>query len=122
MLNTTEHRMHELPVTQSILDITLRHARENNARRVRSIFLVIGQLSSIIDNSIQFYWDMMSEGTLAEGAQLHFRRIPAELLCMACGKQYQPPPGELACPNCDSMQARVIAGEEFFMEAIDIET
>ncbi len=113
--------MHELPVTQSILEIALRHAGQNNARSVRTIYVVLGQLSSILDDSIQFYWDMIAEGTLAEGATLHFRRIPAELHCQACGEKYLLPAGELACPKCGSMQVKVIAGEEFYLEAIDIE-
>ena len=67
--------MHELPVTESILENTLRHARGAKAVGVTDVYLVIGQLSSIIDDSVQFYWDMISEGTIAEGASLHFKRI-----------------------------------------------
>jgi hydrogenase nickel incorporation protein HypA/HybF len=114
--------MHELPVTQSILEIALRHAQQHNARSVRTIYVVIGQLSSIIDDSIQFYWGMIAEGTLAEGAKLEFRRLPAELQCQACGERYVMPAGELACPNCQSMHVKVISGEEFYLEAIDIES
>lgn len=121
MLYATEHRMHELPVTQSILEIALRHAGQHNARRVRTIYVVIGQLSSIIDDSIQFYWDMIAEGTPAEGAKLEFRRLPAVLHCQNCGEKYTPLPGELACPKCESMHVKVISGEEFYLEAIDIE-
>jgi hydrogenase nickel incorporation protein HypA/HybF len=40
---------------------------------------VIGRLASIVDDSIQFYWDMISEGTICQGAKLHFKRVPAEL-------------------------------------------
>jgi hydrogenase nickel incorporation protein HypA/HybF len=121
MLNTTERGMHELPVTQSILEIALRHAQQHNARRVRTIYVVIGQLSSIIDDSIQFYWDMIAEGTLAQGAKLEFRRLPAVLHCQDCGERYELPGGELACPKCESMHVKVISGEEFYLEAIDIE-
>jgi Zn finger protein HypA/HybF involved in hydrogenase expression len=32
------------------------------------------------------------------------------------------PAGELACPNCQSMHVKVISGEEFYLEAIDIES
>lgn len=113
--------MHELPVTESILEIVLRHANKAEADRINKIYLVIGQLSSIVDDSVQFYWDMISEGTIAEGAELHFRRIQAEMECMNCGKRYSPGADDLGCPHCRSIDVRVVAGEEFFVEAIDIE-
>ena len=112
--------MHELSVTESILEISLRHAREANATRVLGLNLVIGQLASIVDDSVQFYWAIVSKDTPAEGAELHFRRIPTELLCRQCNQRYHPD-GDLACPNCGGSQVKILAGEEFYLEAIDVE-
>ena len=82
-------------------------------------YLVIGTLSSVVDDSVQFYWDFVSEGTAAEGAILHFRRIPAELACQACGQTYSPDEN-LTCPVCESSNIQIISGQEFFLEAIEI--
>jgi len=114
--------MHELSVTESILEISLRHANKANAKRITNLYLVIGQFASIVDDSVQFYWDIVSEGTLADGALLHFRRVPATLSCLECNHQYNPGNDGFSCPNCKSERVKVISGEEFFMEAIDIET
>ncbi len=113
--------MHELTVTQSILDIALRHAREADAERVTGLHLVIGHMASIVDDSVQFYWDIISKGTPAEGAKLYFTRIPTELVCLECGRSYAPGKDDLACPNCSSVKVKVARGEEFYLEAIDIE-
>jgi hydrogenase nickel incorporation protein HypA/HybF len=75
--------MHELTITESLLEIVLRHADKAGAHRVRDLFLVIGQLSSIVDDSVQFYWDIISDGTIAEGAKLHFNRIATEIECLS---------------------------------------
>ena len=72
--------MHELAVTESILEIALRHGRAAGATAITDLFLVVGELSTIVDESVQFYWDIVSEGTEAAGATLHFRRVPARLL------------------------------------------
>lgn len=112
--------MHELSVTESILNLTLKHAAQANAGRVTDLHLVVGQLASIVDDSVQFYWDIISQGTPAEGAQLHFRRIPAELTCRDCGACYQPG-DDLACPQCQSLNVQVTAGEEFFLDSIEVE-
>jgi hydrogenase nickel incorporation protein HypA/HybF len=113
--------MHELPVTESILEIATRHASKENASRITELYLVIGQLSSIIDDSIQFYWDILSKDTMAEGAKLNFRRIPTEMLCLDCKKSYKPDSRDLACPACGSTRVKIVAGEEFYVEAISIE-
>ncbi len=113
--------MHELPVTESILKIAVRHAEDAGATRVTDLYLVIGQLASIVDDSVQFYWDIISKDTLAQGAQLHFRRVPTELVCLNCSQRYAPTKDELACPNCGSVAVKVTAGEEFYLEAIDVE-
>ncbi len=113
--------MHELSVTENILEIAIRHARQANASRVTSIYLVIGQLSSIVDDSVQFYWDMISEGTLCAGARLHFERRPACLACQSCGVTYTLQGELMACPECNSLEVRVLSGEEFRVASLEIE-
>ena len=113
--------MHELPITQSILKIALKHANEANAKRIENIHIVMGELSTNVDDSVQFYWDIIAKDTLAHGAKLQFRRVPAELQCMACFEKYHPNDDELLCPMCGSVGAKIIAGEEFYVEAIDID-
>ena len=114
--------MHELAVTESILEIALRHAQQVEATRVTDLYLVIGQLSSIMDESVQFYWDIIAKDTLAEGGHLHFKRIPAEFTCLDCGTKYALSDEILTCPQCRSVHVKVTAGEEFRLDSIDVET
>jgi hydrogenase nickel incorporation protein HypA/HybF len=113
--------MHELSVTENILEIALRHAKQAEATRVTSINLVIGRLSSIVDDSIQFYWDFVSQDTICQGAKLNFERIPARLLCMSCGTEYVLESDLTACPQCQSAQVKILTGEEFRVDSIEIE-
>lgn len=113
--------MHELSVTQSLLNIALQHAEKAEAKRVTDLNIVMGELSSMVDDSIQFYWEIIARGTIAEQATLHFRRVPTELQCQTCSTKYRPSDRELACPNCSGVDTRIIAGEEFALESIDVE-
>jgi hydrogenase nickel incorporation protein HypA/HybF len=110
--------VHELSVTQSVLEIAQRHTPTGCC--VTDIYLVVGQLASIVDDSVQFYWDLISQGTPAFGATLHFRRIPAALHCRACGLHYGLDGQALACPRCGGLQVRITAGEEFYVESIEV--
>ena len=52
--------MHELPITEGILKIATEAAE---GRRITTIHLLVGELSSIVDDSVQFYFDILSKGT-----------------------------------------------------------
>jgi hydrogenase nickel incorporation protein HypA/HybF len=113
--------MHELSVTQSLLNIAVEHAEKAGATRVTDLNIVIGDLASMVDDSIQFYWEIIAKGSIAETAKLNFRRVPAKLECQACSEKYRPTERELACPKCHSVNTRIVAGEEFALESIDVE-
>ena len=113
--------MHELAVTESLLTIVVESANENDAQKVTDITLSIGALSSIIDDSVQFYWDHISKDTVAEKATLHFNRIPATLLCLDCSTEFTLEDELTPCPYCNSIYLSIIAGEEFQVDSIEIQ-
>ncbi len=113
--------MHELSVTEHILNIALKHAADNQADRVTDLYITIGQLASIVDDSIQFYWDIISADTICQGSQLHFNRVPAQLNCTDCGNTFVLDHDLIPCPLCGSVKIKVISGEDFLLDSIAIE-
>lgn len=113
--------MHELYATQAILEKAINKATELNAKRITDLYLVVGEISTFNAESIQFYWDQICKDTIAENAMLHFRHVNAELQCMACFSKYTPKEGAIVCPQCGSAGAKILTGEEFFMESLDVE-
>lgn len=113
--------MHELAITENLLALATRHGVAAGAKRVCDLYLVIGELSSVVDESLRFYWDLVSRGTICEGARLHFKRVPAELTCDECGQRYRLSEGCSQCPRCGSSRAHVSAGDEFRLESLDVE-
>jgi len=114
--------MHELAVTQSALAIALHHAAAADARRITRIHFVVGQLASIVDDSVQFYWDAIAQGTIAEGAQLTFERTPAAMRCYACHATFLLNDAqEFRCPLCASPDVAVQGGDDLRIDHIEIE-
>jgi len=113
--------MHELSVTQGMLDIVMEKATEAQAKRVTGINLVVGELSSIVDDCVQFYFDFLSEGSIASGATLSFTRIPMKVRCRNCGLSFTPDKSSWSCPHCGEWNVEVIAGYEFYIDSIEVE-
>jgi hydrogenase nickel incorporation protein HypA/HybF len=103
---------------QSVLAKALLKARETD-KRLRSLHLALGEIAEIDQHSIRQQWEEISEGTPAQRAQLHFRSIKAEVQCMACFEKYHPLNETIHCPYCGSYGAKVLSGEEFYLESIE---
>ena len=110
--------MRELDTLHAILAKTLVQAREVN-QRVRSLQLSVGEIIELDQASMQQYWNDLSKGTLAERALLKIRFVKAEVQCMACFEKYQPADGKIHCPYCGSYGAKILSGEEFYLESIE---
>jgi hypothetical protein len=65
------HQMHELGVTENIVNIALAKAGEAQASKVIRINLIIGEMSGFVPDCIQFYFDTLSKDTITQGAVLN---------------------------------------------------
>jgi hydrogenase nickel incorporation protein HypA/HybF len=113
--------MHELSLAERALAIALDHAERAGAPRVTAVNLVVGELSSVVDDCFRFYWEHVTQGTLAASSRLTFRRVPLQLRCRACYSAFHPAPEDWACPTCGAAAVDILHGEEFFLESIDVE-
>ena len=63
--------MHEMAITQSVVDAVCEHAA---GRRVHSVKLEVGALCAVVPDSMQFCFELATEGTVADGARLDLER------------------------------------------------
>lgn len=112
--------MHEYAVTKSIIDIVLGEAKKVKVNSVKEIRLVIGDLSTVIDESVQLYFDILTEGTILEGTKLIFKRQKAIFKCKECECKYEKPKIGFDCPSCGNYGIPTGEGKEFFIESIEI--
>jgi hydrogenase nickel incorporation protein HypA/HybF len=114
--------MHELSVTQSILDIALDYALRSQATKVIEIHLQVGEISDFDDEWIQRYFDFLAKGTIAEGAKLHISRVAARLQCEQCSFIFplDRSAWNTQCPSCQSQKSRLLSGREFRIESLEV--
>lgn len=115
--------MHELPITQRILDIVLEHARGRPIRKIVRIHLRIGALSDLENEWLQRYFHYISRGTLAERAELAVRRTPIVMLCRACARTFETTRdewGHAQCPTCPESRVELVSGREYMVENMEV--
>jgi hydrogenase nickel incorporation protein HypA/HybF len=115
--------MHELAVTESLLQVVLRRARESGAEKVLSVGVRIGGLSDLVNEWVQRYFDHLSRGTIAEGAVIRIERIPTTFRCQGCGHAFPAEPRTretVCCPFCSSIKIELVSGRECLVQQIEV--
>ena len=115
--------MHELSVTESILGIVLKHAQIHKAEKVHVVNLRIGELSELVGDCIQHYFDYLSKGTIAEGALIDVERSPVTFQCGTCQHSFEVSLRDVkdfACPRCGGEKVSLVSGREFYIKDITI--
>ena len=115
--------MHEYPLTKQIIQIAEEHAKEQKAKRVTQINLVVGEYSGIVADCVQLYFDLIAEGTLCEGAELQIEKVTPLLKCTKCGHRFERKPFSFQCTaeGCDGEGEPTEVGREFYVKSIEVE-
>lgn len=74
--------MHELAITQEVVETV---AERCQGSRVLRVVLEIGKLSAVLPDAVRFCFDVCSQGTNMEGAELDIIETPGSARCQACG-------------------------------------
>ncbi|MGE2734104.1 hydrogenase maturation nickel metallochaperone HypA [Mycolicibacterium vaccae] len=109
--------MHEMALTQSVVEAVCGHAA---GRRVHSVKLQIGALCAVIPESMEFCFDLATEGTLADGAHLDIEVTPARAHCRTCDTDFEPPDLILLCP-CGSADVQILAGRDLRILSMEVD-
>lgn len=112
------HSMHELTLAERAIGIVEAAARQAEARRVTRIRLAIGALAHVDPDSLQYCCEVVSRGTLAEGAQLVIERLPGRAWCEPCNANVVLERIGEPCPLCKGYALTIIDGDQ--MQVLDV--
>jgi hydrogenase nickel incorporation protein HypA/HybF len=113
--------MHEMGITQSILETAFEAAGEAGAGRISEIRISVGELTEIQEFALQFAFEALTPGTMAEGATLAVTHIPASSRCRDCDIEYAHDRFEMLCPKCGSFNVESVTGHELRIDSIETE-
>ena len=113
-------RMHEVGLMQGILDAAGERADQHGAERIHRISLLVGALSGVVPEALEFAFQVLSPDTASEGAVLEIERVPVLCLCPACDADFEPADYVYECPQCRRITDRVLRGRELQIVSIEV--
>ncbi len=100
--------VHELGITQGIIDRAREAAKANGALRVTDLYLTMTAAADFKQESIEMYFEMLAgEDELFRGATLHFDHKPVAATCLSCSDEFNADAPQPACPQCGSLLVRL---------------
>jgi hydrogenase nickel incorporation protein HypA/HybF len=108
-------------ITSGILTSVIEAAEAEGATRINEVDISIGDLTEIVEDALQFAWEALSPGTMAEGSTLVVHHIPATSKCLSCSHEFQHDKYDLTCPKCDAFMVENLTGRELKIDSIDID-
>lgn len=113
--------MHEMTLTESIVEIISEEARKQGFGKVRVVRLQLGAMAHVEPEALRFCFDAVSRGTVAEGAALDIVRPPGEGWCLDCGKTVALQERFGPCPECGGRHVQMTSGDELRIEELEVD-
>jgi hydrogenase nickel incorporation protein HypA/HybF len=114
--------VHELSIIYSVVESVQEAIAGRKVERVEAVNLRVGALSGVVEDALQFGYEIAIQGTPLEGSVLHIEHIPVRVYCSACERESELPGVQsFRCPLCDEPSADLRGGRELEIESIEID-
>jgi hydrogenase nickel incorporation protein HypA/HybF len=113
--------MHEMSLCESIVGVLEEQASAQDYRRVKKVWLEVGELAGVEIEALRFGFEVVTRGTLAEGARLEVVDVPGEAWCLPCARTVPAHRRFDPCPLCSGYQLQVTGGEELRIKELEVE-
>lgn len=113
--------MHELGIMTGVMDAVTASAEQAGATRVLKVSLSVGEMTEAIADALEFAFEVLTDGTICEGAELEITMIRPKSRCLECGAEYEHDRFHMLCPECGSFGTELIAGRELQIDSIEVD-
>lgn len=111
--------MHEMALAEGILDIVLSYADKNEAKKVTAVSVLVGEMTGVVPESLEFCFSSLAKGTKAENAELILKHVPLIGKCLDCGREAKIEHYNFTCSKCGSVRMETISGRELRVESLE---
>lgn len=110
---------------RGVLNVIMNNTELNESRRLIQVTLRVGEMRDMVDHLVQMYWNYITKNTPAEGSTIKLITVPTTCSCNQCNNIYPVKIMEidqLECPKCGHNKAKLLTGDELFVEEVEIKT
>lgn len=111
--------MHELALSQSVVDLVTERAACEGLSRVTRVVLEIGVAAAVEPEALRFCFDVVTRQTRAHGAELVIDTVALRAKCIGCGGEFCPAAVYSACPACGGFERNWLGGQELRVKSFD---
>ncbi len=112
--------MHEMSIAMNVISIARKEAEKNGAGSISNIELEVGKLSGVMIDSLNFCYEAVCKGTLAENSTLSINELPALANCKKCQHSFEIDAFMALCPECESYDIDIIQGRELKLRTVRV--
>jgi hydrogenase nickel incorporation protein HypA/HybF len=125
--------LHEFSTGVGIVETITGVAKQHKATGIKRVDLIVGEFSMLNHDQLKFSFEIASEGTLAEGAELIIEEQKGEVHCQDC--EYKGIAGQqnkevdhfvvdlvniFQCPKCKSNKTKISGGRDIYVNNIEV--
>jgi hydrogenase nickel incorporation protein HypA/HybF len=112
--------MHEVSLMSSTLNMALDCASRQGAQKIHRLKMRVGEQSGVVPEALEFAFEVVTQGTIAEGANLEVEKIPVICYCVNCKQEFQPDTLFYECPDCQQLSTEVRCGREIELTSLEV--
>jgi hydrogenase nickel incorporation protein HypA/HybF len=114
--------VHELSIVQGVVTTVEESLVGQRVTRVITVKLRVGALSGVVEDALQFSYELATEGTILAGSRLEVHSIPVVIYCQGCAETAELPSVQsFRCPRCGAPSGDIRQGRELEIESLEIE-
>jgi len=110
--------MHELSIAANIIEIVEEFAQSHKATRINKVELIVGKLSGVVRDSLEFALEFAVKDTILEDAEILIEEVDGKSKCNLCKTEFVNNDWYTACPACSSMDSDILEGKELKVKSI----
>ncbi|WP_129125267.1 hydrogenase maturation nickel metallochaperone HypA [Geomonas oryzae] len=111
--------MHEITLVTGLFEIIKEQVAARGIESISKVRLKVGALAAVEPMTLTACFEVVAEGTVAEGAQLEIEEVPLTGRCRGCGADFRIEKFSFICPCCGGGAVEMTGGRELYLESLE---
>lgn len=113
--------VHEISIALNLVEALTERAETEHVAKIEAVHIQLGKLSGVVEDALQFAWELATKDTVAEGSTLVVERVPLVVFCERCESE-RTIRGDpiLVCPECATPAPAIVRGRELQLVAMEV--